>query len=214
MQAKEFLRFLGENSMPVFKLDDAAKILNCDKAYAKLFLHRCAKKDFIGRVERGMYYLKGRANEYEIASHILSHSYVTMVSSLYYYGLTTQIPRVVYVASTERHRPLDSILGLKVVFKKIRKEMLFGYHKESAGNVSIADPEKAVVDIFYFHDVNDLDEAMLEKPSRIKIDKLVLYAKRCGKRWVISGIAQLIKDYGYIAQSKELLDAMDKRVVR
>ncbi len=64
--------------MPVFTLDDTVKILHKNRTYSILFLHRCVKRGFIGRVERGLYYVKDRYNEYEIASHVVDHSYVSM----------------------------------------------------------------------------------------------------------------------------------------
>ncbi len=204
MQTGEFLRFLKDSNITVFSLEDAVKVLRCKRAYAGLFLHRCSKKKLIGRVERGLYYLTERFNEYEIASRVLNPSYVSMVSALAYYGLTTQIPRVVYVVSTKRHRPLKNVAGFDFVFKRIKREAFFGFHKESDGNVFIADAEKAIVDIFYFNDVNDLDESALEKPSRIDINKLVSYAKKTGKKSVVLGVVKLLKESGYIKQAKKL----------
>jgi Predicted transcriptional regulator len=118
MQTSDFIRFLIEADMPVFTLEDAVKILRYNRAYVRLFLHRGMEKGVIGHVERGVYYVKERHNEYEIASHILNPSYISMVSALAYYGLTTQIPRIVYVVSTKRHRVLKNILGFDIEFKK------------------------------------------------------------------------------------------------
>lgn len=210
MQTKAFVQFLLDNHLPVFTLDDAAKILNAKRGYAKLFLHRCTKRGILGSAERGVYYLNKRANEYEVASNILRPSYVSMISALYYYGLTTQIPRNVYVISTKRHTPIKDVLGFKIIFRRIGKTMMFGYHKEGNGNIFVADPEKAIVDIFYFHDVNDLSEDALEKPPRIDVDRLVLYAKRSKKRYVVSGVAGLLDEHGYASKAKALLNEIKK----
>jgi len=210
MQTSEFLSFLKDSNIIVFSLEDAVKVLRCKRAYARLFLYRCVKKKLIGRVERGLYYLTERFNEYEIASHVLNPSYVSMVSALAYYGLTTQIPRVVYVVSTKRHKPIKNVAGFDIVFKKIKKEMFFGFHKESEGNVFIADAEKAIVDIFYFNDVNDLDESAFEKPSRIDVDKLFSYAEKTGKKSVVLGVAKLLEENGYFKQAEKLTGFIKK----
>ena len=204
MQTSDFVRFLIERHIPVFTLDDTVKILHKNRAYTILFLHRCVKKGFVGRVERGLYYVKERYNEYEIASHVVNPSYVSMISALAYYGLTTQIPRVVYVVSTKRHGALRGVAGFDIVFKKIKKEMLFGYRKEADGNIFVADPEKALIDIYYFNDVNDLDPEALERPARIDINKLVLYAMKSKKKSVFIGIEALLRAHGYTAQAKRL----------
>ena len=204
MQTSDFVRFLIERHIPVFTLDDTVKIRHKNRAYTILFLHRCVKKGFIGRVKRGLYYVKERYNEYEIASHLVNPSYVSMISALAYYGLTTQIPRVVYVISTKRHSALRGVAGFDIIFKKIKKEMLFGYRKEADGNIFIADPEKALIDIYYFNDVNDLDPGALERPARIDINKLVLYAMKSKKKSVFRGITTLLRAHGYAAQAKRL----------
>lgn len=204
MQTRDFVRFLIEEHMPVFTLNDTVKILRKNRTYSILFLHRCVKRGFIGRIERGLYYVKDRYNEYEIASHVVDHSYVSMVSALAYYGLTTQIPRVVYVVSTKRHKLLKGIVGFDIVFKKIKDSMLFGYKKEADGNIFVAEPEKALIDIYYFNDIDDLDPAALERPARIDINKLVLYAARSKKKSVLVGITALLREHGYATQAKRL----------
>ncbi len=206
MQTKEFIEFLIDNHMPVFRLTEATKILHHNKAYTVLFLHRCVKNGLIGRVERGLYYVMQRHNEYEIASHVLDYSYISMVSALAYYGLTTQIPKVVYVVSTKRHSIIRNVQGINIIFKRIKKEMLFGYHKESNGNIFIADPEKAIIDIYYFNDLSDLDETMLNKPARININKLVLYAQKSRKRYIMRKISELLKYCGYNSDAKRLAE--------
>ncbi len=199
------MAFLSDNQLPVFSIDDATKILHKPKSHVWLFLHRCMKNGLIGRVERGLYYVSARANEYEIASNVVQPSYISMVSALSYYGLTTQIPRVVYVVSTKRHKPIKNVQGFDIVFKRIKKTLLFGYCKKSGGNVFMADPEKAIVDIFYFNDVNDLDEDALKRPPRIDINRLLLYAMKSGKKSVIVGVAKLLSDNGYAVKARRLL---------
>lgn len=209
MQAKDFIKFLTDNNVSVFKLDDAIKIMHCNRSYAILFLYRCAQRNLIGHINRGTYYLKSKSNEYEIASNILGNSYVSLISALSYYGLTTQIPRIVYVVSTNRHRPIKNIMGVDIVFRKIKKEMLFGYHKEQSGNLFIADPEKAIVDIYYFNDVNDLDDSALENPPRIDVKKLAAYAERSERVSVMHEVSKLLKEHGYAALAKKLLNTAE-----
>ncbi|MGB9732761.1 MAG: type IV toxin-antitoxin system AbiEi family antitoxin domain-containing protein [Candidatus Micrarchaeia archaeon] len=207
MQTKEFIKFLASRNITVFTLDDATKILDSGKMYASLFLQRAVGKNVIGRVERGLYYIKSKANEYEIASNVLKPSYVSMVSALAYYGLTTQIPRFIYVVSTKRHKPIKGINGYDIIFKHVKQDMMFGYHKEANGNVYIADPEKAIVDIYYFADVNDLDEDALDRPPRVNIAKLARYAEASKNKRVLLGVAKLLKEHRYYAYADKLLSS-------
>jgi len=106
---------------------------------------------------------------------------------------------------TKRHKTIKGVAGFDIVFRKIKKEMLFGYRKEDDENIFIAEPEKVLVDIYYFNDVNDMDSSALERPPRIDINRLVSYAARSKKKSVIIGIATLLKEYGYIVQARKLL---------
>ncbi|MGC8496344.1 MAG: type IV toxin-antitoxin system AbiEi family antitoxin domain-containing protein [Candidatus Micrarchaeia archaeon] len=207
MQTKEFIRFLASRNITVFTLNDATKIIGLGKKYTSLFLQRAIEKGVIGRVERGLYYIKSNANEYEIASSVLNPSYVSMVSALAYYGLTTQIPRLVYVVSTKRHKSIKLTNGYEIIFKHVKQAMMFGYHKEANGNVFMADPEKAIVDIFYFADVNDLDEDALERPPRLDVAKLTRYSEASKNKRVLLEVAKLLKEHRYYTYADKLMGA-------
>lgn len=204
MQTEAFVGFLADNGIPVFTLEDAVKILHKSNDYAALFLHRCVKMNLIRRAERGLYYLEGRSNEYEVASHVLNPSYVSMISALSFYGLTTQIPNTIYVVSPKRHRRIENVHGYTIIFRRMKTEMMFGYHKESNGNIFIADPEKAIVDSIYLNDVDELDHSTLDRPARINIDKLVSYAERTNDVSVINGVITLLKGHKYGKQIRRL----------
>jgi len=210
----EFIKFMLDRHMVVFGINDAIKVLNASRGYAKLFVLRCIKKGIVGRVERGVYYLKGYANEYAIASNIIKPSYVSLVSALAYYGLTTQIPRVVYVVSPKRHRVIRNVEGYDIIFKHAKKELMFGYHKELNGNIFIADPEKAIVDIYYFRDLNDLDEDALKSPPRISISKLIAYAKQSRNKYVVKKVAELLRMNGHGKEANELLNGAEHAGLR
>ncbi len=205
MQTNSFMRFLSDNKMLVFSLSDVAKILHKPRPYASLFIRRCMAKGLISRVENGLYYRSRGANEYMVESRIVSPSYISMISALAYYGLTTQIPNMVYVITTKKHRPIKNVMGFTMVFRTINKRMMFGYHKEAYGNISVADPEKAIVDIFYFNDVNDLDEDALKSPPRIDPDRLAAYAARAGRNSVKRRVADLLNENGYHRQARTLM---------
>jgi len=66
-------------------------------------------------------------------------------------------------------------------------------------------PEKAIVDIYYFKDVNDLDEEMLRNPPRLSISRLVLYAKESRSKRVARGIAELLSMNGHSKEAKSLI---------
>lgn len=211
MQTHEFLKFLKQNEMLVFSIVEAENILQKGTNYVKLFLHRCVSRGVIGRATRGLYYLKEGTNELEVASSVISDSYVSLISALSYYGLTTQIPRIVYVLSPIRHSIISDVFGYDIRFRQIRRDMIYGYSRKNSGRLSIADPEKAVVDIFYLNDVNDLDEDSLDPPARIDIDLLVKYALRSNVKRVVQKVAGLIERHEYAKEARDMRYQFESR---
>ncbi len=183
--------------MPVFTINDASKILEKDRKYVKLYLHRCLEKGLIARVQRGTYYVVERSNELEIASSILPDSYISLMSALSYYGLTTQIPRVVYVLSPNRHKTIKNVMGYDISFRRIQRQMLFGYRRVSKGNISIAEPEKAIIDTLYLNHVMDVQDSVFQGHSKVSIPKLIKYAKSTKKKTVLERVLQILTNLGY-----------------
>lgn len=65
----------------------------------------------------------------------------------HFYGLSTQVPATVYVATTKTKRPTE-IRGVEYRFVTLKPSRFFGYQKARVytAEVMIAEPEKAVVD--------------------------------------------------------------------
>ena len=168
MKTTEFNDYLYRNNIHVFTIADAAKIIGKPKAYTSLFLFR---NKSLKRAERGIYYTK-EATEYEIASNIVYPSYISLISALRFYNLTEQIPNVIYVVTTKRHKPIEDLNGYVVEFRNIKKERMFGYRK--VDGAFVADPEKAVIDMVYLNLFREYADEVLEG-GKINLSTLSKY---------------------------------------
>jgi len=168
MKTSEFNEYLSRNNIHVFTVADAAKIIGKSRAYTSLFLFR---NKALRLAERGLYYTKD-ATEYEIASNIVYPSYISLISSLRFHNLTEQIPNIIYVVTTKRHKPIGDINGYRVEFKNIKKEMMFGYRK--IDGAFVADPEKAIIDMVYLNLFNEYADEALEG-NKVNLSTLSKY---------------------------------------
>jgi predicted transcriptional regulator of viral defense system len=197
MKTMDFNEMLRSRGISVFTIGDAAKIIGKSRAYASKFL---GKDREVSRAENGIYYSKN-ASEYEVASNIVFPSYVSMASALMYYGMTTQLPRYIYVVALAQHRSITGINGRTLVFKKTKPKMMFGYRKEGAA--FIAEPEKAIIDSLYFRQAGYAGEAV-DSGKAVDAEKLAEYALMTGNRVVISKAGLLLEDSGHGKEAARL----------
>jgi predicted transcriptional regulator of viral defense system len=173
MKTTEFNSYLSKNNIHVFTIADAAKIIGKSKAYTALFLFR---NKALKSVERGIYYTKD-AGEYEVASNIVYPSYISLISALRFYNLTEQMPNIIYVITTKRHKPIEDMDGYRIEFKNVKKAMMFGYRK--VDDAFVADPEKAVIDMLYLNLFTEYADEALEN-KKADLGKLFKYASMAG----------------------------------
>jgi predicted transcriptional regulator of viral defense system len=130
-----------------------ADMFNLDRRQAYHLVARLEGEGLVDRVEHGKYLLLGLepervlSNPLFIASHLVTPGYVSYWSALHYYGLTEQVPLTTFVATTKKKRPVV-YKGFRFHFVTIKPSKLFGYRRESIGElpVLVADKAKAIVD--------------------------------------------------------------------
>lgn len=143
------------------------------------------KKNYIGRLKSGIYFFvdeKEKITPLEISFLIYQPSYLSMESMLGYYGL---IPEIVYgqtAVTTKITRRFSNDFG-NFTYRHINPKLFFGYIPVETpfGKYLIAEPEKALLDYFYFNlgkindqkDINELrinGEELCRVMDRKKID--------------------------------------------
>ncbi len=107
MQFADLVATFTEKGMHVFTFNDAVGVLGKRRSYVKLLLSRMVSRNAIHRVERGIYCTES-AGVLETASNIVQPSYVSLMAALSYYGVTTQVPILIDVITSKRHRPVNA----------------------------------------------------------------------------------------------------------
>lgn len=188
MKSADILSYLRNNKIGAFSIYDIAKLTGKNTKYTSLFL---SKISTIKRIERGKYYVEG-TDIYEIASHILKPSYISMESAFRYFNLITQMPTEIQLISSCQHKHIN-IEGFEIKTFKLNKNKVFGYHIEN--NVSIADIEKAIIDTLYFRrDYVYIEEAFTNALHSKLLDseKLKTYAQVMGSKSLIKRLDLLL----------------------
>jgi predicted transcriptional regulator of viral defense system len=169
MKYQEFKNVINK---PYFTgLDILLKKLNIYSSQLSLW----QKKGYIGRLKKGVYFFadeKEKMIAEEVSFLICQPSYLSMEFMLSYYGL---IPEMVYAKTaitTKTTRKFSNDFG-NFAYHHILPKLFFGYvpMETAAGKYLIAEPEKAILDYFYFN-LGKLNDCKDIEELRINCDEL------------------------------------------
>lgn len=175
MDNAQRLKILTNSGKTVFSLKNLQSLWGSNIYTTKIIAKRMVEKNLIKRIDRGYYTLDDKFNIYELANLIISPSYVSLNSSLFYHGVSFQVSNVMSLVSILSYqRQMHN-----TVFKYYAmKDSLF-FNLEGISykdNLSIAKPERAVLDCFYFGLLPNIDNR--EKINTGYVNKLsLLYPK-------------------------------------
>ena len=181
-----------------FGYEDIAKTLGISAGSAKVTASRYVKQGILVRVKRNMYVLRstwkaaGREEKFLLANLGQVPSYISLMSALDYYEITTQVQRNFFESSAIKRTKEIEIDGSIFKYVKINSAYYFGFKKEK--DFFIATPEKALVDAFY-----------LMSYGRYALDISALSAEKLDRKEIrrISNVFPLktrsiLKKYGYL----------------
>jgi len=190
---------------------EASAILDTSRENAYRILSRLYRKGWLERIERGRYLvvpMEGKEgwaeHEFVYASQLVSPYYISYRTAMSYWGLTEQLPHVVFIATTKRRRHLE-FQGIRFQFVTLKPRKFFGFTEVPIDGlgVKIADPEKTIVDCLdqeaYGGGMIEIAKALSEGREQLDVPKLCAYALRMG-----SGV--LARRLGYLLDLLEMGD--------
>ena len=181
----------------IAKYGRIADIEDLYKAFAKRYntqetrkrVSLLSQKGWLQRIKKGTYAVITDIGElntlnlslYTLARTLNKDSYISFENALQYYGMFDQMLTSVAAVTFKRARKYK-IQNTEVKFHHIKKEFYFGFTREKAddGLASIAEKEKALLDMLYFSsDVYHSGlvwEKLSEYRTMIDFSKLINYA--------------------------------------
>ena len=215
MKEREFIEKIKKLNLGIFTIPDISRIIGKDRNYAILYAKRLSERGIIKRIEKGKYTLP-ETDPMVVATNLILPSYISFLSALNYYQLTTQIPTSIQVVTSRSKKEI--IFDKKIIFIKFDKKRIFGYRKEKIGNnhAFIGEIEKIIVDILFLpkhcpigETLNALKEANIEKliDYSLKMNSIVTL-KRLGYLLELNGIDVYNKIKDYINKKYDLLNPL------
>jgi len=163
-----------------FGNEDISRILGITPESAWVSAARYVKQGFLVRIKRNLYVLRERWDTLEneekfmLANLAQVPSYISLMTAMAYYGITTQIQRdfveSIALKWTKEIKIGDSVFN----YSKINKKLYFGFVKTKG--FFIATPEKAFLDALYLGSLKrysfDLSSVDFDKMNASKLKKI------------------------------------------
>ena len=189
MNERQFINTIKEQNLGILTIPDTARIINKSRKYTVLYLERLEKRKIIKRIEKGKYALQDTPF-LVIASNLVIPSYISFLSGLSYYHLTTQIPRIIQIATTKSKKRI-SYENEEIQFINLRQ--VFGYDRirTQYGHIFAGEKEKIIIDSLLLPKYCPINETIYAiKESKLNIRKLIDYSLKMNS-------IVLIKRLGY-----------------
>jgi len=164
-----------------FTTRDVAELLEIKKESAKVLCYRYTNNGLFVRLKKDLYILRERwdilsfEEKLKIANILVVPSYVSLMTALSYYQITTQIQREFYESITKKKRTIYFVENSDYYYYKVKPEFYFGFKK--IDNIFIAEKEKAFVDCIYLYSIGkykfDISSIDFRKLEKRKIEKIL-----------------------------------------
>jgi len=170
---------LNKNEKLILSVDDIAGILSIGKESARVTANRYVKQNLLLRLKRDFYmtpdkfYNLKEEGLFQIANYLQVPSYVSLISALSYYNISTQQLRGIIESVALKRSKTFSVDGTEFRFILVKKDFYAGFITEN--NFFIASPEKALADAVYLLSIGkynlDFDAVDFGKISKQKVSK-------------------------------------------
>lgn len=168
---------------PVFSLRDVKTRFTAKKIspnYASVLLNHLLKRNEVHRVAKGYYSFY---NDPNVVAFAIQPSYFGLQDALSFHGLWQQQTIPLLITPRKIRSGFRMVMGSKVLVKRTQRTLFFGFEMKKYLDfwVPVSDPEKTLIDFYYFN--QPLDKQTIKKLLK-KIDskKLAEYLKQVPKK--------------------------------
>ena len=191
------LSLIKEKKLIVFGVRELKRLTKWKKTTIHNTLFSLTKKSLLIKIKRDNYILKEILEEkpFEIATELITPSYISFWTALSFYGFTEQQVKVIQLVSPIQENNLKFDLK-SVEVTTLKPERFFGYKKEDG--YAIAEKEKALIDSLYQLDkCGGLDEfvkCLKDSWKEINKKKFINYLVRFNNKSMVSRAGYLIEE--------------------
>jgi predicted transcriptional regulator of viral defense system len=144
---------LNKIRKPYFGYEEIARVRGIGLASAKVTASRYVRQGLLLRLKKNLYVLReawnaaSKEDKFRLANLGQSPSYISLMSALEYYEITTQMQQDFFESVAVKRTKEIQVNGSVFRYSKIEKTLYFGFKKEKG--FFMATPEKALLDAFY-----------------------------------------------------------------
>jgi predicted transcriptional regulator of viral defense system len=163
-----------------FGYEEISRTLGITPQSARVSATRYVDQGVLVKIKRNIYIRKEkwkvleREEKFILANLGQVPSYISFMTALDYYEITTQIQRNFIESAAVKRTKETEVENTIFTYSKIKTNLYFGFKKEK--DFFIATPEKAFLDAFYLKSLGrynfDIDSLDLSKLKRNEIRKL------------------------------------------
>jgi len=192
------LQELNKIKMPYFGYEEIARVFGINSASAKVSASRYVRQGLLLRIKKNVYVRRdvwnaaGREDKFLLVNLVQVPSYISLVTALDYYEITTQVLRDFFESVATKRTKEVNVDGSVFRYAKVTEALYFGFKKEKG--FFMATPEKALLDAFYLMsygryalDLSALDAAKFDRNE----------IKRLSAHFPLK-TRNLLKKYGYL----------------
>lgn len=181
-----------------FGYEEIARVFGISASSAKVTASRYVRQDLLLRMKKNVYVRRdvwnaaGREERFLFANLGQVPSYISLMTALEYYEVTTQVLRDFFESVAIKRTKEINVNGSVFRYTKIASDLYFGFKKDK--DFFMATPEKALLDAFYLMSYGrySLDTSALDatKLDRDEIQRLSIKFPLKTRK--------LLKKYGYL----------------
>ncbi len=174
-----FLKLKKKIKKKYLNYRDITNILDISQDSARVTASRYAKTGYLLRIKKGIYVFQDEWGRFDIetkfsfANLIQTPSYVSLMSALSYYQVSTQIQQDFIESIAQKRSKTVEIQDTVFNYTKIDKNLYFGFEKKN--DFFIANAEKAFLDALYLQSLGryrlDFASIDFDKLDKMKIKK-------------------------------------------
>lgn len=168
-------------------------------------LYEWQKKGYLLKVSNNFYVLTGKPVEGQvlksIANRIYNPSYIGLQSALAYYNFIPEAVFQTVSVTTQRNKILCSKLG-DFSYRSIKPQFFFGFKVVDNQNESffISDPEKTLLDLFYFTPDIDKKDALIDLRLNIEAIRTIINVEKLKDYLRIFSSPKMTKAAGFLLE--------------
>jgi len=172
MNNAQRLKILTDSGKTVFSVGDIQSLWQSSALTTKISLKRMLDKNLVVRLAKGYYALHENYNIYELANTIITPSYISLDSALFYHQIAFQVSSCVSSVALLNYQ--KEIQEKTFIYYAMKEPLFFNLAGvEYKNNLAVALPERAILDGFYFGLLPNIDNFNKINASFLK--ELVVY---------------------------------------